>query len=421
MKKFFSKLSTKKTDKEKKESLQNLIGKIASSISTIYATITDSKYDIGMLKNRMSDISSQSVELSSTSEELERNTKDILGLVQSTHTSVEDMHSVAKKGKTDVNQLLVESTELAEYTKQSTEIIHDLNQDSEKIGNAVLIINAVAKQTNLLSLNAAIEAAKAAEHGKGFAVVAEEVRTLANRTTEASKTIRESIETMQTKVMSTLEKFEKIASMSNANLDMSQTIIQAFDELQSASTKVEDYSTRLSSALDEQSISITETARTVEVLNEDIQAQNDIIEENLTNNFDILVRESDLVNNVTSEMLSNRQLVEAAIKDHQIWFHQIDRLLKNEIQLDSNESIKDVKACRFGKWYYEFDAMANLKDPALRLLFNDIESPHKMVHQLFHQIIEEYTAGNDITGLKASLDENSEKIITLMQELAEAF
>lgn len=420
MKRFFLKLGKTNKVSPDQEYKQNLIGKIASSISTIFSLISDSHIDINLLKNGMSDIASQSVELSSTSEELERNTNDILGLVQSSQHAIENMQGVAIKGKQDVTDLLSESTNLAEYTSQSAAIIHGLNQDSEKIGNAVLIINAVAKQTNLLSLNAAIEAAKAAEHGKGFAVVAEEVRMLANRTSEASKTIRESIETMQGKVIETLEKFEKIASMSDANLKISQSVIQDFDNFQASFEQIDTFSSKLSNALDEQSISITETARTIEVLNEDIQIQNDVIEINLTSNFNLMTEETTKVNKATSGMLNNKQLIEIAINDHKIWLHQIERFIKNEFKLETSQEIRDPKQCRFGKWYYQFDAKSELKHSNVQLIFTDIEEPHEKVHLLFHQIIEDFNAGKDITSLKANLDRNSARIINLMQQLADS-
>jgi len=421
MKRFFSKFSNKNTEIVSKEEPQNLIGKIASSISNIFSIITDSHIDIDLLKNGMSGISSQSIELSSTSEELERNNKDILELIQSSQGAMGDMQDVASRGKKDVTSLHSESANLVEYTKQSKEIIHDLNQDSEKIGNAVQIINTVAKQTNLLSLNAAIEAAKAAEHGKGFAVVAEEVRTLANRTTEASKTIRESIETMHGKVIETLEKFEKIASMSNANLAISQSVNEDFNDFQTSFEKINTNSIELSNALDKQSISITETARTVEVLNDDIQFQNDVIEGNLTRNFELLAKEADSVNKATTSMLNNKQLIEIAINDHKIWLHKIERFLKHEIQIDFSDEFKGARQCRFGKWYYKFNAVRDLKDPTYRLIFNEIEKPHKKIHLLFHQIVEEFNAGNDTTELKNSLDENSERLSDLLLQLADSF
>lgn len=420
MKKYFGKFFTSNKNGVEEKQDKKLIGKIASSISTIFSLITKSDDDINIIKERMTDISSQSVELSSTTEELERNTQNVMDLVKNTQTSVGKMSSASIEGKKGIDQLVSKSTELAKYTEQFTNTIEGLNQDSDRIGNAVLIINSVAKQTNLLSLNAAIEAAKAAEHGKGFAVVAEEVRTLANRTAEASKTIRESIETMQNKVTDTLEKFGRIATMSQDNLDMSQSIINdAFEALQKITNKVNDSTQKLSSALSEQSYSISETARTVEILNDDIQVQNTIVEEHLTPNFEEIKGITKKVNLMTSDLLDTKHFILTSIQYHLFWVERIDRMLKGEISLESNEELDDHKVCRHGVWYYTEDHSDILSNTELKELFLGSETYHKKFHELASEIISTYNQGGEIGEMMGELNSISAKFVKNLEELAE--
>lgn len=420
MKKYFGGLFTASKTSGNEKQDKKRIGKIASSISTIFSLITKSDDDIKIIKERMTDISSQSVELSSTTEELERNTQNVMDLVKNTQSSVEKMSSASIEGRKGIDQLLSKSTELADYTEQFTSTIEGLNQDSDRIGNAVLIINSVAKQTNLLSLNAAIEAAKAAEHGKGFAVVAEEVRTLANRTAEASKTIRESIETMQNKVVDTLEKFSRIASMSQDNLDMSQSIINnAFEALQQITNKVNDSTQKLSSALSEQSYSISETARTVEILNDDIQVQNTIIEDHLTPSFQEMKGVTTRANMMMSDLLDTKHFILTSIQYHVFWVERIERMIKGEISLEINEELGDHKLCRHGEWYFNEDHSDILKHSDQKELLFGSEKYHKKFHELACQVIEDYKQGKDVEETMKALSDISGLFIRNLEELSD--
>ena len=114
------------------------------------------------------------------------------------HTTIgPDAGRVAQEGGEVVTQTIDDMNRISDAVASSAAAITELGERSKQIGEIVKVINDIADQTNLLALNAAIEAARAGEHGRGFAVVADEVRKLADRTTRATEEIAESIKAIQ--------------------------------------------------------------------------------------------------------------------------------------------------------------------------------------------------------------------------------
>ncbi|BFT29170.1 hypothetical protein D210916BOD24_03460 [Alteromonas sp. D210916BOD_24] len=113
--------------------------------------------------------------------------------------------TAASEGRQIVQQTVTSIQQLAENVRETADVIARLESDSNKVGSVLDVIKGIAEQTNLLALNAAIEAARAGEQGRGFAVVADEVRTLASRTQQSTEEIQSTIEQLQSAAHSAVE------------------------------------------------------------------------------------------------------------------------------------------------------------------------------------------------------------------------
>jgi methyl-accepting chemotaxis protein len=195
-------------------------------------------------------------EMTATVEEVARN-------IHNTLTQVESAHSEVQDGQRVLNENIASIKHLAEDINQAATVIECLNDDSANIGTVLDVIRSVAEQTNLLALNAAIEAARAGEQGRGFAVVADEVRTLASRTNASTTEIQEMIHKLQTgarEAVDTMTRSREEAQRSVSGIAQAGTMLQS---IASAITTIKDMSHQIASASEEQSSTTQEQHRNI--------------------------------------------------------------------------------------------------------------------------------------------------------------
>ena len=165
--------------------------------------------------------------------------------------------SAASEGRQIVQQTVTSIQQLAENVRETADVIARLESDSNKVGSVLDVIKGIAEQTNLLALNAAIEAARAGEQGRGFAVVADEVRTLASRTQQSTEEIQSTIEQLQSAAHSAVEVMARGTEQASSSVETANKAGSSLETITSTIGRIDQ--------MNEQIAHNTEDQRTVAV------------------------------------------------------------------------------------------------------------------------------------------------------------
>jgi len=266
------------------------VDSVASAAAQMSATSVQTSQNQAKQVQETDQVATAMNEMSASFLDVARNASDASDAATETDNSTID-------GRNNVELASAAITRLAEQVAQSTDVIHQLSEDSSNIGTVLDVIRSVSEQTNLLALNAAIEAARAGEAGRGFAVVADEVRSLASRTHESTEEINRMVNQLQARAE------QAVAVMATSIKETEQTVnavkntTSSLNSIAGAVGHIRDMNHQIASAAEQQ-------AGVAEEINRNILRLVQLSEENASATEQTRASSSDLAN--LSDRLQNQ-------------------------------------------------------------------------------------------------------------------
>ncbi len=273
------------------------IGKLMQALSTMNGNLANL---IRQARENSKSVSDASCELSSAASQVAASSQSQSEAASSMAAAVEEMSvsvnqisdhagsaekiaiesgALAEEGSQVIGKMISMMGDIATTVNESSRVMEELGQQSEQIADIVNMIKEIAEQTNLLALNAAIEAARAGEQGRGFAVVADEVRKLAERTANSTLEISSVIEKVREGISSVMESMHEGVSQANQGMQQAGQTSEAIGRINAGSQKVVGTVNDIGSALREQSVANNEIAVSVEKIAQMIEENNAAVDE----------------------------------------------------------------------------------------------------------------------------------------------
>lgn len=255
------------------------IDQMRNNLRSTLELVEESTNEILMASNELAKVSSEASEItdqqaqqveliSSAMAEMEATSEEVARHAESTQTSTREVQAKALKGRETTNNAMSLIQQLTQSLEQSGDNIKDLEMHSSQISSILVVIKGIAEQTNLLALNAAIEAARAGEQGRGFAVVADEVRNLAKRTQESTIEIESMVELFTRGTTEAVTSMTLSVNHGESSRNATDDTNHSIEDIQGAVEVINDMNSQIATAAEQQSCTAQELSRNTMRINE---------------------------------------------------------------------------------------------------------------------------------------------------------
>jgi len=250
------------------ETLQSMMGDVTRSIGNLSSATQKMS---SVTTNAQANIQQQQAEIGQSAtavEEMSATSQEVARGAGMAADAAKTANEQANNGRRVVSETVIAIQSLAGAVEQAGDVIKKLEHNADSIGSVIDVIRDIAEQTNLLALNAAIEAARAGEQGRGFAVVADEVRTLAQRTQESTQEIQNMIEALQAGARKAVTAMEHGRTQADVSVEQAGQAGQSLDSINEMAAKITEMITHIATAAEEQNAVTADVAKNINSINE---------------------------------------------------------------------------------------------------------------------------------------------------------
>lgn len=391
------------------------VEKIVNSVNDLLHFITTLDY----VKEMITDTKEQASMVESvaaSSQELSATTDDISSYAQESDRVIANAVAQTADSLKKINDSFYDVEGRINETASIKQIMNELLNETAKINEMVTIIKSVADQTNLLSLNASIEAARAGEHGRGFAVVANEIKKLAENSSQQVSFIQKIVNELNSKISMTSQEIDRVVSSIYDAKSRMGTATGGVSVINDSMALISEKISSISANIEEQTAASEEMASNLMIINDKSVKLKEDSDRTGKAYFEISQRVDQIRIHALScaTDLDHRSMVALSITDHLMWKWRVYNMILGYVKLETS-TVGDHSSCRLGKWLATLDrANANVN-----AVIQKLEQPHRKVHEIAKQSIEVYQRGN-MNAAEAMLKEieaYSEEVMGYLNEL----
>ncbi len=249
------------------DSLHDILVKLNEASENLSSTAATNEHTSSQAQTQLSTQREQTANVATAMTEMSHSVQEVAQSAQGSLEMVKRVESASEEGRTIMSGNITTINQLETRLHESVSAVSELQKMSGQIGSILDVIRNIAEQTNLLALNAAIEAARAGEQGRGFAVVADEVRVLASRTTQSTIEIESMISNLQSSSQSANHVIQSCMDDMELSVEQASKANSSMEEIQALIIEISQMSTHISQAAAEQSETSADIARNIEDIN----------------------------------------------------------------------------------------------------------------------------------------------------------
>lgn len=394
------------------KSFSAMINNIKQLIINLKKNIINTVVSSEKLSTSTEEINAAMQQISSTVQQIATGAQNISKVVVNSRNASKLTKESAQKGSEAAMLVNNKMNSISQTIQEGAVKIQSLGEKSKEISNIVEVINNISKQTNLLALNAAIEAARAGEAGRGFAVVADEVRKLAEESENATGQISELTNSIQNEIKSSVKNMELSTTQVNEGVDIVEKALKSFEEIPDLVNNINKSLVEMSAVTEQNAAGSGEVSSAVEEISSFM--------EQISTTAQLLNRDAENLKNLISNFNINENMekqveLNSAISDLEGWVNQISGVLDGSVPAE-NVQVSSHQATKFGEWYYS-TGQANYADSSA---FQKIESEYQNAFAAGAEAITLVTS-DDAKGAQdkySELESYSKEIIKLLKSIS---